>query len=50
MYEYDSFKHYYSGSLISLCPYEFMIELGPLITNFRLRSPSSVWHPLTYYD
>ena len=32
MYEHDNFKHHYNGSLISLCPYEFMIELDPLIT------------------
>ena len=37
MYEYDSFKHHYSGSLISLCPYEFMIELSPLKTKCQIK-------------
>ena len=46
MYEQDNFKHHYSGSLTILCPYEVMIELGPLITEcqikksqFRVASP-----------
>ena len=31
------FKHHYSGSLTSACPYEFMIELGPLITECQIK-------------
>ena len=37
MYEQGNFKHYYSGSLTSLCCYEFMIELGPLITKCQIK-------------
>ena len=37
MYEQDNFKHHYSGSFTSLCPYEFMIELGPLITECQIK-------------
>ena len=37
MYEQDNFKHHYSGNLTSLCPYKFMIELGPLITKCQIK-------------
>ena len=37
MYVQDNFKHHYNGSLTSLCPYEFMIELGPLITKCHIK-------------
>ena len=37
MYEQDNFKHHSSGSLTSLCPYEFVIELGPLITICQIK-------------
>ena len=37
MYEQDNFKHHYKGSFTSLCPYEFIIELGPLITECQIK-------------
>ena len=37
MYEQNNFKHHYYGSLTSLSPYEFMIELGPLITECQIK-------------
>ena len=37
MYEQDNFKYHYSGSLTFLCHYEFMIELGTLITECQIK-------------
>ena len=37
MYEQDNFKHHYGASFTSLCPYEFMIELGPLIIECQIK-------------
>ena len=31
------FKHHYSGCFTSLCPFEFMIELGLLITECQIK-------------
>ena len=31
MYEHDNFKHHYGGSVINICHYESMIEMGPLM-------------------
>ena len=41
MYEQDNFKHHYGGSLISLCHYEFMIEMGPLILENQVKKSMS---------
>ena len=41
MYEQDKFKHHCGGSLISLCQYEFMIEMGSRMSENQVKKSLS---------
>ena len=41
------FKHHYGGSSISLCNYENMIEMGPLMSENQIKESQSRVAPLS---